>query len=207
MKTTDLKKQVIEDLQLIIDMAICEAEKTGDSFYEYKKRKQPKTAAQLEDVTYDFIYYNNEKKVLNDIFTLKYDQYQIIFPVSESIFLSRKVKNGFGNGKSEQPTKNKRSELDANGKMFQAYIADLRHDYHFSDYLATEQNERRKKAVVVAYKKAQPNDLIRLCWKYIIQPEIIEGINIPYSEEPKVIFTPNMTLEKTDSKNILSIAS
>lgn len=122
--------------------------------------------------------------------TLKYDQFEINFDVGQSIFLARKVKNGFGNGESKQPTKDKASELNCRSKKMQGDIADLRADFHGEVYWSDESKKQAKKAVLSAYKKAESNDLIRLCWKYITNPKKIEGVNIPYSEEPKAIFTP-----------------
>lgn len=72
----------------------------------------------------------------------------------------------------------------------QSEIADLRADYHGRAHWSLEANESAKKAVILDYKKAQPNDLIRLCWEWITNPNNIEGVSIPYSVEPKVIFTP-----------------
>ena len=210
MKAIDIKKQAIEDLQLIINMAIEQAENNiclFDTLDEYKKVKGAKTPTQKEELTHEFIYYSHESEVLNERFSLKYGHFQMNFDTGQAIFLSRKIKNGFGNGKSEQPTKNKRSELDYTSKELQTKIADLRHDYRFSDYLTIEQNESRKKAVISAYKKAEPNDLIRLCWKWITATKNIEGIHIPYSEEPKAIFTPYFQIEKTECKNQMAFAS
>lgn len=193
MKATEIKNNVINDLNLVVNLAIEQAEKGNclfDTLDEYIEKTGANTPDKKEQATRDFIFYSDASEVLDERFSLKYGQFEMNFDVQLAIYLPRKVKNGFGNGETKQPTKNKASELNHNAKRMQSIIADLRQDYHGVDHLDAEQNESRKKAVILAYKKANENDLIKLCWKWIISPLNIEGVHIPYKEEPKAVFTP-----------------
>ena len=192
-KAIEIKNSAISDVNLIVEMAIEQAE-TGvclfDTLKEYQKNTCADTPNKKEQSTCDFIFYSHNSEVLEERFSLKYDQFEMNFDAGQAIFLSRKIKNGLGNGKSKQPTKNKASELNFNSKELQTNIADYRDDYHGFDYLMSEQNKSRKKAVVLAHKKAAKNDPIRLCWKWITSNKKVEGIHIPYKNEPMAIFTP-----------------
>lgn len=193
MQATAIKNKAIGDIQAVLNIAIETAEKNGAfswSLSEHIQKKQAKTPEKREDAIQEYLQYSDASELLSEKITLKYDLFECNFMLGESIWLGRKIKNGFGNGKTEQPTKNKPSILNIRSKKMQSEIADLRADYHGRAHWSPEANESAKKAVLLAYKKAQPNDLIRLCWKWITNPNNIEGVSIPYSVEPKVIFTP-----------------
>ena len=193
MQAIAIKNKAIGDIQAVLEIAIETAEKNGAFSYplsEHLDKKQAKTPDKREDAIHEYLQYSDASELLAEKITLKYDLFECNFMLGESIWLGRRIKNGFGNGKSEQPTKNKASVLNVRSKKLQAEISDLRADYHGEKYWSDESKASAKKAVLLAYKKAQPNDLIRLCWKWITNPENIEGVNIPYSVEQKVIFTP-----------------
>jgi hypothetical protein len=193
MEATAIKNKAIGDIQAVLEIAIETAEKNGAFSWplsEHIQKKQAKTPDKREDAIQEYLQYSDASELLTEKITLEYDLFQCDFMVGDSIWLGRRIKNGFGNGKSEQPTKNKPSELNFRSKTFQSKIANLRADYQRAAYFPSKEAESAKKAVLLSYKKAQPNDLIRLCWKWITNPKYIEGIHTAYKVEPKVIFTP-----------------
>jgi hypothetical protein len=207
MKAIDLKNKAMDELKELINLAIDETERQGCLFSEYYNIKQPKTSDQMENTLYEFLLYNDKKGNMDNIWELQYDNFKMSMPLSQVVFMIRRIKNGFGNGKSEQPTKNKQSELNVRSKKLQQQIEDWRKIYnrklidaemvkdipYYTTKIITEYNDNviwEKQKVMNVWDNSAKNDIIRLCWKYITNPNEIEGINTPYMEEPKATFTP-----------------
>lgn len=202
MKATEIKNKALADIKSVLDIAIETAEKSAAFDYPLSKhieRREAKTPNKKEDAICEYLRYSGASEILDENISLQYDLFECNFPVIHSIYLQRRVKNGFGNGKSKQPTKNTPSVLNKRSKDMQTYISELRDDYHGLFYLTKEQNESRKKEVLKAYKKSSKGDIIRECWKWIVSEKNIEGIHKPYLVEPKAIFTPYKDCIKVDS--------
>jgi len=191
-KTKALKEQINSDLTALIDLTIDQAQSTVGfmGLDEWITLKNPLSTHKKESEIYEYCRLKDDNNEFEEPINFKYGLFEFSLSPLQSITLSRKISNAIGSGLSVQPTKNKASELDQNGKKLQGYIAELREDYNGEKYWSYKDKERAKKDVIEAYNDAKPNDLIRLCWKYIIQPQKIEGVNVPYSVEPKAVFTP-----------------
>lgn len=119
MQATAIKNKAIGDIQAVLDIAIETAEKNGAFNYplsEHIQKKQAKTPDKREDAIHEYLQYSDASKLLSEKITLKYDLFECNFMLGESIWLGRRIKNGFGNGKPEQPTKNKPSILNIRSK-------------------------------------------------------------------------------------------
>lgn len=180
MNATEIKNNAISDLELLVEMAINEAEISYKySFSEFyqsgithtRRRKKPTEI----DSKSDFISYSDNSKL---DFNLKYDRFEFNFPLSQSVYLIPAFKN-LHECPKKASDKTGRVPND-NSNRFQSQIAELRRIY---------QQGNESDVIINQHKKAGKNDLIRLCWKYITNPVQAEGINLPYSEDPKAIFT------------------
>lgn len=179
MKANEIKTNIIADLQLIVDMAIEQAEVNNCSFESYMEVRKPKTPAMYDKFLFDFIDRSPNCDTFNDQWKFEYGKFWFKCNIYTIVYMGliQKIKNLYECPK--QASTKTGHITNFNSKAYQAEIDYLRRLYQ-SD------KEYYRKAVKLSKNK----DLIDLCQKYITDPILTEGINLPYTEQPKAIFTP-----------------
>lgn len=191
MNSNEIKNAAILDLEMLVEMAIKEAEKTPGSFDENMQNRNPKTGDKKDDCTFDFIRQSGDWNFdyqMAENWNFKYDSFKFSCSILQAIHLIRPLKRisdcpKVATSKAGKPNNN-------NSNAFQLQISKYRRIHQLSYYGEPETGLKAKNDLIGQYKKSGQSDLIRLCWKYITNPAQIEGINCPYSEEPRAIFTP-----------------
>jgi len=187
MSTKEIRTAAMNDLKKWIDTTIHDIEtEPGDTLAAFIEMKQAKTDLQVRNATYDFIYYNTEERENSSLF---YGDFQFELSVCQAVDLLPKIKANFVECPKNKVVE-KRNAFDKTRSINdQKYIERLRNEFNGVG-ISEEHKEAYKNRVLKAYSKANNNYLIKLCWKYITNPQKIEGVNIPYEVEPEVIFTP-----------------
>lgn len=183
MNLNEIKQAAIADLELLVEMAIKEAEHDRYTFESYKEVRSPKNAKELDKITFDFLDMSGKRwkfeNAVDEQWSFKYGSFEFSCSILQAIDIKRQLKNIAECPKKASEKTGRMPNINSN--RFQAGIAELRRIY---------QQGNETDEIIKQHKKAGKNDLIRLCWKYITDPVKTEGINLPYSEEPKAIFTP-----------------
>lgn len=191
MKHSEIKNLVLFELDDIKNMAIKDSEQqSGIKFSDYCHEKNALTPAKKAAAEIDFIFYCRAD--LPENWTLKYEQLEISFPTDYVPTIHLNIKNQWGTGKTKQPVKAKK-HLNARCKELQNQVAEYRSKF-IGEYQNTSWGEKSrtqvKNEVLKLHKKADASDIIKLWWKFITNPAKVEGINTPWKEEPKALFTP-----------------
>lgn len=186
MNAKQLKTAFLSDIDALIQLTAEDISKgfeyTLDSFIEVQEPLTPKKRIEITE------NYLRLQECSNENFSFKYGaaKYEL------SPIMAPSIRAGvihFPEGKN--PTSNgSGTRRNMRAKQMQKKIDDFRERYQGREYVKPEENEAAKTAVIREYKKAGENDLIRLCWKYITNPAEVEGVNVAWKEEPKVIFEP-----------------
>jgi hypothetical protein len=165
MKTQELKQQVMNDLNDILEMSISEIEKQWEPKSEGMK-------------TEDYLCYNQD--VLPETWEIKHEQLSFSFPGTMAHSIAKMVKSKFPNGKIPKNRDKTKRQHDFNCKGFQGYVMELREFYNGREYVSDDDNMAAKKDVIKKYENSKPCDLIRLCWKFITDPDELEGVHFPW---------------------------
>lgn len=215
MNHLELKNKVLSELQLISDMAIQDVKNNNknldiDDFLSDHKLNERydwvavpisnnKKLAEKKDELISFVYPSNWRHTEDDNL-ISIDTFAGFFkiPINSTNQIHYAIKNGWGNGKSKPTTISKRI-LDFNGIELQKKIMIYRNAYLYgscsyeestSSYFGYKRTAKMsREEVVTKYKNSKPGDLIRSCWKFITNPETLEGVHTPWVD-PQVTFTP-----------------
>jgi hypothetical protein len=104
-----LKNKVLDDLQLIIDLAMQDVKNSGGTADHLLNFSGKKLAKQKDDLISDLC---ENPGYCNIGFSIETDNQKIEFPASCSAGLQYSIKNGWGDGTTKQPVKNRRKELE-----------------------------------------------------------------------------------------------
>jgi len=169
-----------------------ESERPGETLAAFIDRKQAKTDLQVRNATHDFIYFNTEELENNHF---EYGLFQFELSVCQAVDLLPRIKSNFVECPKNKVVE-KRNAFDKTRSIDnQNEVEKYRRIYQLTYWGSEETSIKAKNDLIKQYKKAGASDLIRLCWKYITNPATIEGVNVPYIEEPKVVFTPYSEME------------
>jgi hypothetical protein len=202
MEHKNLKNKVLNDLQLIIDLAMEDVKNnsgTTDHLQNFSGKKLAEQKDGLIAKGYGSRWSGNPT-----LFSIETDSQKIEFPASYSNSLRYAIKNGWGDGTTKQPVKNRRKELEARGNGLQEMIMTYRlacingshsYEYNMGIYFGyTKTKTIFREEVIELYEKSKPDDLIRLCWKFITDTKELEGVHYPWIN-PVVKFEPYGTFE------------
>lgn len=206
MKTKDLKNEVLSELELISEMALTDVKndnKTDFDIDKWLKEVSPNNK-KLAEKTDEIITYNLH--LFHELnFDIKTENGEYCFLLGNTNTLAYSIKNNWPDGKEPKHREKTRKQNDYNGLNLQDYIMELRHDfnrkeivynpekeYFLPKWKVDEINENSalaKQRVLNTYEKSKPNDLIRLCWKFIRNPAELEGVHYHWIN-PTVKFEP-----------------
>lgn len=186
------------------------------SLKQYLKDKQAKTPLQIRYATGDYINFfgNRETGVVEEqgiVFETENGKFTI--PDATLLpFMQYAVKTGFGNGKQKRvATSIGPQHWNYQSKNMQGGVVEARaiwqtNETELKNYpQRLDKVKQAKQKLKKQYKNAHPSDPIRRCWKYITNPNTIEGVNIPWKEKPTARFTPYSEICKPTSSNYPAI--
>lgn len=216
MKTKDLKNSVLEELQLISDLAMEDVKNDGLELGYIEERlkscKTPKKLAEEKDEIIGLLYRHSYwDKTKENMYEIDFDGQTFAFPLNIVNSVQYSIKNNWPEGKEPTHKNWTKRVLDSNANELQKKVMEWREDYNieietfesvkkYYSWLDDSSIENKvielnnnslaaKERVKREYKKSKPGDLIRLCWKFITDSRELEGVHFAWVD-PKVTFEP-----------------
>lgn len=189
MNHNNCKKQLLSDIDNLIKLVTDTNMHDGSTFEDYLKFENSKTPAQILKSAEEYSSRVDHLIKPGEPKKFEYDTFNCVFNICSSFFLKRFIKIRWGDGGQKQKP-NKITPLSrCLYDIHQRTVLKYREEFHGTGIKCKNQKKYIKDKLLKIYKKSAKNDLINLCWKFISNPDFIEGIHIPYTEEPKAIFT------------------